>query len=352
MPIRATVVPMPEPGHAVLRLTELDASPDGLSLSIQRQQGPDYHLADDGWRRTEAWLLPGHVERSSDALEFHLGPEICDHLAGIATVRLRVKEPDIGVVGTTVVAWPAMLTSGARGAGGSADDTIRLRKSRPVAHTPVVAPPPLLAATRDEEDEEEREVKPPAPPSRRGLAVWAFAALLLVILAGAGFYGWKLRESDQNVASAPTAPPSPAAPAAKSIREVVAEYVATKPAPDAMFAKGKEYAQAGEMAGAFLVWRAAAEAGNVPSQVEVAAFYDPVTPQAKGAFSPDGMRAADWYERAALAGQVDAQRRLGLLFAKGGGGLGPDKAKARLWLEQAAAQNDADARKALAALPK
>ena len=112
MPVRATVLPQPEPGHAILRLSELEASPDGLTLSIQRQQGPDSHLADDGWRRTETWLQPAHVERAvgkgRGTLDFHLGPEICDRLAGIATVRLRVKEPDIGVVGTTVVAWPTM----------------------------------------------------------------------------------------------------------------------------------------------------------------------------------------------------------------------------------------------------
>jgi hypothetical protein len=354
VPIRATVQPMPEPGHAVLRLTELDASPDGLTLSLQRQQGPDSHLADDGWRRTEAWLLPALVERDAGALVFHLGPEICDHLAGVATVRLRVKEPDIGVVGTTVVAWPAMLTSGARGSSGAADDTIRLRRARPAPPPPVVTPPvapahtSVLNATRDPED-----LEPPAapPPPRRGLATWAMAALVLLVLGGAGFWGWTLREQDQTVASAPTAPTA-SGPQAKSIREVVAEYVATKPAPEAMFAKGREFAQSGEMAGAFLVWRAAAEAGNVASQIEVASFYDPVTPQTKGAFAPDGTRAADWYERAALAGRADAQRRLGLLFAKGGGGLDADKAKARLWLEQAAAQNDADAKKALAALPK
>src|SRR5215471_19485072 len=122
MPVRATVLPQPEPGHAILRLTELEASPDGLTLSIQRQQGPDSHLADDGWRRTEAWLQPGHVERKRDLLEFHLGPEICDRLAGIATLRLRVREPDIGVVATTVVAWPTMLTSGAVDGSRKVDD--------------------------------------------------------------------------------------------------------------------------------------------------------------------------------------------------------------------------------------
>ena len=55
-----------------MRVSELEAAPDGLALSIQRQQGPDSHLADDGWRRTEAWLLPGHVERRRDVLELSL----------------------------------------------------------------------------------------------------------------------------------------------------------------------------------------------------------------------------------------------------------------------------------------
>src|SRR4029450_5964308 len=100
MPVRASVESLPEPGYAILRVSELDAAPDGLTLSIQRQQGPDSHLGDDGWRRTEAWLLPEHVERRGDVLEFYLGPEICDRIAGIATVRLRIKEPDIGVVGS------------------------------------------------------------------------------------------------------------------------------------------------------------------------------------------------------------------------------------------------------------
>ncbi len=138
MPLRAYVQPQPEPGHAVLRVMDLDALPEGLTLSIQRQQGPDTHLADDGWRRTEAWLQPEHVALVKGDLEFHLGPEICDRLAGVATIRLRVKEPDIGVVGTTVVAWPPMLTSGAvdpsrRGQ----DDTIRLRSRQPEPPAPL-----------------------------------------------------------------------------------------------------------------------------------------------------------------------------------------------------------------------
>src|SRR4029453_8897125 len=146
MPVRATVEALAEPGPAILRGGEPEAAPDGLALSIQRQQGPDSHLADDGWRRTETWLQPARVERpvgkGKGALDFHLGPEICDRLAGIATVRLRIKEPDIGVVGTTVVAWPTMLTSGAIDKGQrSLADVVRLRRPKPEPRPPPPPPP-------------------------------------------------------------------------------------------------------------------------------------------------------------------------------------------------------------------
>ena len=357
MPVRATVLPQPEPGHAILRLTELEASPDGLTLSIQRQQGPDSHLADDGWRRTEAWLLPGRVERAvwrdRRALDFHLGPEICDRLAGIATVRLRVKEPDIGVVGTTVVAWPTMLTSGAIDKGQSAlDDTVRLRRAKPETPPPPAAPPfepaPELRA--------EREPMPDMEP-RSGVMGWLIAAAVLVILAGGGYWAYTnyfLKQWPEILGTTqPTPPPAPAAADAstKTVRDLVADYLATKPTPEAMVAKGKELAQGGELGGAFLVWRRAAELGNGPAQLEVAALYDPLSPP-RGGFTPDGARAAEWYERAALSGLPEAQRKYGLLLAKGGAGLNPDQAKAKSWLQQAAAQNDADAKKALESLPK
>jgi hypothetical protein len=361
MAVRATVLPQPEPGHAILRLTALDASPDGLTLSIQRQQGPDSHLADDGWRRTEAWLLPGHVERSKGALDFHLGPEICDRLAGIATVRLRIKEPDIGVVGSTVVAWPSMLTSGAIDRGQRAlDDTVRLRRAGPV--TPPPAPPfvpPIEPPPRPPGPAPDlRAAREPMPEvGRSGATGWLIAAAILVVLAGGGYYAYtnyfqkNWPETLAAAPPAPTAPPAAAEIGKKSVRDIVAEYLATNPAPEAMLARAKEFAKTGEFGGAFLVWRRAAEAGNVQAQLEVAGFYDPLT-QSKGGFTPDGVRAADWYERAALAGLPEAQRRYGLLLAKGGAGLNADQTKAKSWLQQAAAQNDADARKALESLPK
>jgi hypothetical protein len=377
MPLRATVLPQPDPGHAILRVTDLDAPADGLALSLQRQQGPDSHLADDGWRRTEAWLVPAHVERVTGALEFHLGPEICDRLAGTATVRLRIKEPDIGVVGSTVVAWPQMLTSGAIDPSArSTDDLVRLRrpalkvempkKVEPELPPPLVLGPPELPPRLPEPE--------PPPPPRSNIGTWLVTIILLILVAGGAYaYLFHRQEIESLIAGAPppaappttTAaatppPPEPApapakppapAPPKKSSRLAISDYLATKPTPEALLARGKEYAQGGELREAFLVWRAAAEAGHPQAELEVAAFYDPLSP-AKAGFTPDGARAADWYERAALAGNAEAQRKYGLLLAKGGAGLPADPAKARSWLQQAAAQNDAEAKKALDALAK
>jgi TPR repeat protein len=204
-----------------------------------------------------------------------------------------------------------------------------------------------------------RAAREPMPETgRSGATGWMIAAAILLLLAGGGYYAYtnyfqkNWPESLAAAPSTPTAPPAATAEAAKkSVRDIVAEYLATNPAPEAMLARGKQCAQAGELGGAFLVWRRAAEAGNVQAQLEVGGFFDPLA-QPKGGFTPDGLLAADWYERAALAGLPEAQRRYGLLLAKGGAGLTADQSKARNWLQQAAAQNDADAKKALESLPK
>jgi hypothetical protein len=368
--MRAAVLPLADPGYATLRISDLDASPEGLTISIQRQQGPESHLADDGWRRTETWLSPDRVVRIKDTLEFQLGPEICDRLAGIATIRLRVKEPDIGVVGTTVVAWPQMLTSGALDPlSRNHDDTVRLR-GRPVEEppppppAPPFEPPPPEPEPAPDLSAEREPLPPPVMSEDGGRAKWMIAAVIVLLLAGAGYFAYTnfIEPPQEVVASAappattetpaaPAAAPTPAAPR-KSVRETVADYLATNPTPDAMLAKGKELWDGGDMNAAFLVWRRAAEAGNASAQVELASFYDPLETPPKAGFAPDGARAADWYERAALAGNPEAQRKYGLLLAKGGPGLPADQGRAKAWLQQAAAQNDAEAKKALETLPK
>ncbi|MDB5486988.1 MAG: hypothetical protein JWQ58_703, partial [Reyranella sp.] len=226
MPVRATIAPLPEPGHALLRVSELDAAPDGLTISIQRQQGPDTHLADDGWRRTETWLMPDEVSRSGEVLEFHLGPEICDRLAGIATVRLRVREPDIGVVGTTVVAWPTVLTSGAAGASGTYDDTVRLRRRQQAAPPPEPELPPPLEVVPEPPPPPRPELRAARDPladapKRSGATGWMIAAVVVLLAVGGGYYYWTnhLNPPEPVVATAPPpVPPTASEPPKKSVR--------------------------------------------------------------------------------------------------------------------------------------
>src|SRR5207244_9637087 len=124
------------------------------------------------------------VARRRDVLELHLGPEICDRLAGIATVRLRVKEPDIGVVATTVVAWPSMLTSGAVDPSSkSYDDMVRVRRAAPAPPTePQPAaepelPPPVPPTPPPRPDLRASRALDPGPPQRSGAAGWLIAAV-------------------------------------------------------------------------------------------------------------------------------------------------------------------------------
>jgi tetratricopeptide (TPR) repeat protein len=155
-----------------------------------------------------------------------------------------------------------------------------------------------------------------------------------VALLGGGYhvYTTYFQRPGAAVVLAPPAP-APSAPG-KTVRDIVGEYLATKPTPEAMLAKARDYAKAGEMGAAFLVFRRAAEAGNTAAQLELGTFYDPLAQPTRGGFTPEGVRAADWYERAALAGVAEAQRKLGLLFAKGGAGLTADAAKAHGFLKQ------------------
>jgi hypothetical protein len=111
--MRAEVMPKPElPGHAVLRVHDLNVAPDGLTICIERRQGPEKYLSDSGWQRSESWLAPERIEAFAGGVDFHVGPVVCDMVAGL-TVRLSIREPGVGNVGATVVPWPSMQTSGA-----------------------------------------------------------------------------------------------------------------------------------------------------------------------------------------------------------------------------------------------
>jgi len=390
--MRAEVFPKPElPGHAVLRLYGTDASPEGMTLLIERRQGPERFLSETGWQRTESWLAPQRIDAFNGGLDLHVGPRVCDLVAGM-TVRLAIREPDVGMVDTTVAAWPAMQTSGAHDPdrqtsddeAGRTDKDMRQARphneqatviaARPVVPEPLPEPEPFIepiqpvsyAPPQPEPMERpsvlsQRDTQKSSLPLILGLV---FGSLLLIAAAAGAYWWFVLRDKQQTVIDKPIEKPiekpadktagqsdSPAKPDyATPVRKQVDDFLAGNPTHEQMVARGRQFLQVGQHDGAFLLWRKATDEGFPPAAFELAGFYDPVNPIPNSQYKLSAERAAAYYETAAKAGVVPAMRRLGQLYARGADNLPADKAKARDWLKQAADKGDDEAKKALDAL--
>lgn len=357
--MRAIVVPKQrQPGHAVLRLLDLGAEPDGLTLRFERRHPAERYLSENGWQKSEAWLAPERIEKVAGGLEFHIGPVVGDVLAGL-TVRVAVREPGIGTVGETVVAWPNMLTSGAFDASRVTRDeavgrTVRPEPQRapeppppPPAAPPPPAPEPVLPPPLRAERVLDRQPRQSSGPARMLMLGTLF--VLAAAIAGGAWYFWpKIETLIAEALPAPTPPQTPPpAPIEKPLRVQVAEFLAGKPTNDQILAKGREFLTAGKPDGAFLLWRAAADTGDAQASLAFAQFYDPVAPIKDSPVQPNGETAAQLYERAARGEQVEAMRRLGILYARGHASLPADRAKARDWLKRAADKGDAAAKQEL-----
>ena len=88
---------------------------------------------------------------------------------------------------------------------------------------------------------------------------------------------------------------------------------------------------------AFEYGKKAAEAGDVPSQFNLAQAYRKGT-----GVAPDMKQAAAWYRKAAEAGNLPAQNEYGLLFAQGLG-VARDPVQAFAWIDMPARAGDPQA---------
>jgi hypothetical protein len=258
------------------------------------------------------------------------------------------------------------------------DEAATVIAARPVLPEPEPEPPPFIEPTQPasytppQSDPLER----PSVLSQRDssksnlpLILGLVVGLLLLVAAAGGAYWWfVLRDKgppviDKPVVDKPIDKPIDKPPDKSGqdtatgkpdyttpIRKQVDDIIAAKPTPEQLVARGRQFLQNGQLEGAFLVWREAADQGHAPAAFELAGFYDPINPIPNTPFKLNAERAAGLYETAAKAGIVPAMARLGMLYAKGAEGFPADKAKARDWLKQAADKGDADAKKALETL--
>jgi hypothetical protein len=98
-------------------------------------------------------------------------------------------------------------------------------------------------------------------------------------------------------------------PASKAVRRLDPEDI------NRLMKQGEQFAAAGDLVTARLVFQRAAEAGDATAALAMGATYDPVVLAKLGfrGISADVGKARSWYEKAKEFGSPEAQRRLALL---------------------------------------
>ena len=182
-------------------------------------------------------------------------------------------------------------------------------------------------------------VTPVAP--KRSKSWLALAAALLLLIGGAAW--WYLNRDAQDQ------PPAAAEQPDESL-DGIRRFLASNPEPGAAREKAEALAASGKLLdGQFLLFKYAAERGDVKAARVMGTFYDPHTwTRDKSPLpAPNPLEAARWHKLAAEAGDPEAQYRYGMLLKDGGTDEpnGPEMAVA--WLRKAAEQGNAEAKKAL-----
>ena len=132
-------------------------------------------------------------------------------------------------------------------------------------------------------------------------------------------------------------------------RADVVPYLKEKPPAAEVLEEALRAGETGDPNAAFLLLKYAARSGSAEAARRMGELYDPVTFAPEGVVrSADAESAAQWYERAATAGDVDAMVRLGEMLGEGLLDRPDAPEQGREWLRKAA---DAGSEKAKELLP-
>lgn len=356
MPLRIDLVYDAErgPGHAIARITGQQAQPERIEMSVLRNSDQFYLRSDGSWSSSESWLPLPEAAMEGTTLSVRFGPHIVDSIYGAPQhIRFQHMLRLDGMVEPAHVKRAAdVRTSGAAGSG-------RLPDPPPVAPTPPAAaplvepPPPPMPAP-----EPQPVAPPPLPPtpmppapggSRMPLLIGGAVALVAVIAAAI----WYFTRSPEAAAPEPVAatPVTPAAPVAapptagepESLADIN-KFLSENPPPDDIYRMGKGLLEKGKPDLAMLLFQNAARGGQKDALLSLARMYDPESwsPQTSPLPAADAETAAYWYEPAAKAGDVFAQRRLGKLLVDLN--LSPTQREQGIdWLKKAKEAGDTEA---------
>jgi hypothetical protein len=281
----------------------------------------------DPWSTATHWLKPSLAGDSSD-LVFELDGDMTVHLLPYAPYELLLRD---GSGMRHVDRFTGIALRGASSA--SAPIPAPAKPAPPPSPPPPVEEPPPLVA--------EPVAPPPPPPSKSRWPLWAALAVVVLLLAGGAGWYFFLRGDSSNTAAPATETPV--------TLDEARRVLTTDPQPADALARAQAHAAKGELQGAFLLYRYAAEKGDMTASVALATMYDPATYNTQTSPLPaaNPAEAARWYEPAAQAGQAEAQYRLGMLLKSGATADtdGPEKGVA--WLRKAADQGYAPAQEEL-----
>ena len=345
------------PGFGLLKTAGMPLVSGPVRLWIQRNQGAEPFL---GQNRTwvtqpvQHELPPPEVQDGQSS--FVLGPDLVDPIALLppnCLVLIGLETDGLKDQGRATVR--RLLPSVAAGEGGGGDaNVVRHITASSTSQTEDETVPPV----------EPLVVDPPPPvvgkPPKFGIPPMALGLIAAVLLGGgaAGLYfsgilggETKKNEPMRDVGVVAAKPVDAAIDGAIDSREALARYLASNPSAAAAFAKAKELDGQGRRDFAMLVYQHGSRQGSAEASLTLGRMYDPDTwsKQTSPMERPDAETAAYWYEPAARAGNVEAQRRLGkILISLPQGGIQKDKGKE--WLTKAAEAGDAEAKTLLAAL--
>ncbi|MGE0095567.1 MAG: tetratricopeptide repeat protein [Alphaproteobacteria bacterium] len=313
----------PTANRATLELAITKPDPTGTTRYLNPSKPTD------PWSTATHWLKPSLAGDAGD-LVFELDGDVTVHLLPYAPYELLLRD---GNGMRHVDRFTGIALRGASAASAPIEAPVKATPPPPPPPPPVEEPPPPLVA--------EPVVPPPPPEPKSRWPLWAaLGAILLLLAGGAGWYFFLRSDSSDQ--------PSATAEAPVTLDEA-RRVLTVDPAPADAFARAQAHAAKGELQGAFLLYRYAAEKGDMTASVALAAMYDPATYSAQTSPLPaaNPAEAARWYEPAAQAGQAEAQYRLGMLLKSGAtaDADGPEKGVA--WLRKAADQGYAPAQEEL-----
>lgn len=312
--MKLRVTPGNSAGTAQIEISGLAPEISAVKFRIWRRHREQSYLGPAGsWQASAVDLTPQSIDRRENGLVLNVGPKVVDPIGSHGLpVKIEVFDPASGEkLGESAAAFEGVLLSAARGAGEPLELPPAPEVLPPAAQP---APPPPNPA--------------PAEAAKRSsrLPMVAGASALALIGIGAA---WWLVPGGKN-ASPPDPPaatlPLPSSPmpasgvsvppsSPGSIREQVAAFLNGKPSATQAASRALEFGSAGQLDGAFLVYRYAAELGHPGSAVAIGRMYDPRTHSAQTSPFPRPNRdlAIQWYELAARNGSgegADLQRGL------------------------------------------